>query len=574
LRYYNQALPIAQEVGDRSGEAVTLNNIGEVYRRIGQPQEALTYFNQALPIRQEVGDRSGEATTLSNIGGVYNGIGQPQKAITHLEQSVQIYLQMRQGFVRENRPEFLQQERGTVIALTDLLIQQQQPDQAFEWINRFTAADLADYNRLLGARFVDPATQQAVDQWNQNNQQLQTLQQALQTQFSEPLSRQMRAKEAEVSQQAEAIARQYPEAAELFETTPEDLAQLRAAIPQGSLVVQPVLLTGVNNVPDTIAFFILSKDQPVMVKQVPLDSPAFDALVDQYRQQVQERRNPGFAASQEQLYDLLIRPIEAEIAAAAPTQLSFILTGKLRYIPFETLYNTQTGQHLIEQYPVNYLTRLSTRSPRLAAQSNSTTSSSRSVFALGNPVPTPPQNLDGAEAEAKAIAQIVPGSQTFLEAQATLDAFKTQAPRFPFLHLATHGCFDPEGCPGINMQTNTLLLADQQFNIADAALLGLTNTQLIVLSACQTAQQADANGEEISGLAYLFERAGARAVIASLWSAADAPTQEIMVQFYQNLQQGMSKTEALRQAKLSYLRDHPETHPFFWSPLVLIGNVD
>jgi tetratricopeptide (TPR) repeat protein len=39
-----------REVGDRSGEATTLNNIGVVYHRISNLQEALKYFNQALPI--------------------------------------------------------------------------------------------------------------------------------------------------------------------------------------------------------------------------------------------------------------------------------------------------------------------------------------------------------------------------------------------------------------------------------------------------------------------------------------------------------------------------------------------
>jgi len=57
-------------------------------------------------------------------------------------------------------------------------------------------------------------------------------------------------------------------------------------------------------------------------------------------------------------------------------------------------------------------------------------------------------------------------------------------------------------------------------------------------------------------------------VIASLWSAEDKTTQEIMVQFYKNIKQGMSKSEALRQAKLSQI----DSHPFFWSPFVLIGD--
>ena len=111
---------------------------------------------------------------------------------------------------------------------------------------------------------------------------------------------------------------------------------------------------------------------------------------------------------------------------------------------------------------------------------------------------------------------------------------------------------------------------NKTFNIANAGRLGLENTELIVLSACQTAMEADSNGEEIAGVAYLFERAGADAVIASLWNAEDGTTKDIMVKFYDNLKQGMTKVEALRQAKLSYAMEN--VSPFYWSPLILIGD--
>ena len=95
------------------------------------------------------------------------------------------------------------------------------------------------------------------------------------------------------------------------------------------------------------------------------------------------------------------------------------------------------------------------------------------VLALGNPVPRPPQNLPGSETEVRNIAQLLSGSSAYIGNDATLDRFKTQAPRFPFLHLATHGCFQPGGCKNLGMDENTLLFADSQFNIRDAALLGL-----------------------------------------------------------------------------------------------------
>ena len=170
--------------------------------------------------------------------------------------------------------------------------------------------------------------------------------------------------------------------------------------------------------------------------------------------------------------------------------------------------------------------------------------------------------------EVRNIAQLFPASSAYIRNDATLDQFKTQAPRFPFLHLATHGCFQQGGCKKLGLEENTLLFADSQFNIRDAALLGLQNTRLLTLSACQTALQANSNGEEISGIAYIFERAGAKAVMASLWSVEDTATKELMVEFYQNINQGMSKGEALRQAKLSQIG----RHPFYWSPFILIGD--
>ena len=75
LDYYEQALPIFREVGDRAGEAATLNNIGGCTHDRGDYQGALGYYEQALPIRREVGDRAGEATTLNNIGVVHDRRG-------------------------------------------------------------------------------------------------------------------------------------------------------------------------------------------------------------------------------------------------------------------------------------------------------------------------------------------------------------------------------------------------------------------------------------------------------------------------------------------------------------------
>jgi CHAT domain-containing protein len=87
LDYFNQALLLKRAVGDRSGEARTLNNIGRVYADLGERQKALDYYNQALPILHAIGDRSGEARTLTNVGVVYYTSGE-QKALDYYKQAL------------------------------------------------------------------------------------------------------------------------------------------------------------------------------------------------------------------------------------------------------------------------------------------------------------------------------------------------------------------------------------------------------------------------------------------------------------------------------------------------------
>jgi tetratricopeptide (TPR) repeat protein len=89
--YHKRALVSYREVGDRSGEATTLNNIGSVHNDWGQYDQALSYCEQALVIRREVGDRSGEGTTLNNIGSIYRKWGQYDQALSYYLQAKAIF---------------------------------------------------------------------------------------------------------------------------------------------------------------------------------------------------------------------------------------------------------------------------------------------------------------------------------------------------------------------------------------------------------------------------------------------------------------------------------------------------
>jgi len=77
-------------------------------------------------------------------------------------------------------------------------------------------------------------------------------------------------------------------------------------------------------------------------------------------------------------------------------------------------------------------------------------------------------------------------------------------------------------------------------------------------------------------LARGFFHSGAESVVSSLWDVQDLSTSFIMNEFYKNLRDKQTKSEALRNAKLTYLDTHmlTEASPSFWASFVLLGNTD
>jgi tetratricopeptide (TPR) repeat protein len=90
IAYYEQALEIAREIGDRQGEGTWLGNLGDTYNSLGRYQEAIAYTEQALDIARQVGDRAGEGTWLGSLGDTYNSLGRYQEAIAYTEQALSI----------------------------------------------------------------------------------------------------------------------------------------------------------------------------------------------------------------------------------------------------------------------------------------------------------------------------------------------------------------------------------------------------------------------------------------------------------------------------------------------------
>lgn len=146
---------------------------------------------------------------------------------------------------------------------------------------------------------------------------------------------------------------------------------------------------------------------------------------------------------------------------------------------------------------------------------------------------------------------------------------------YSIIHFATHGLLN-EKRP---MLSSLVLTEDgdsvennfwQAYEISKMEL----NADLVVLSACETGFGKFETGNGIASLARAFMYTGSPSLVVSLWQVNDNSTGSLIKYFYAGLAEDMNKDEALRKAKLSYIKNAKglAAHPAYWSPFILMGD--
>ena len=90
FKYHNQCLSIAKELGDRAGEGRAYGNLGNAYQSLGDFKQAVRYHNQHLSIAKELGDRAGEGGAYGNLGNAYESLGDFKQAVRYHNQHLSI----------------------------------------------------------------------------------------------------------------------------------------------------------------------------------------------------------------------------------------------------------------------------------------------------------------------------------------------------------------------------------------------------------------------------------------------------------------------------------------------------
>lgn len=389
----------------------------------------------------------------------------------------------------------------------------------------------------------------------------------------------------------ERIRAEAPHLAEIQAPAPLDLEAVQAALPKGTLLLS--YLFG----PEGGWLFAVTSDPPqLQVHTIDISAEELAGRVKDFRDLVQGKRGRrGVAATKREaaaLGELLLAPVAARLATAE--RILLLPDGPLYLLPFAALGDPGSRErfrYLIEGRPIHLAS-----SATVLARQRGGNRGSGGLVAFGNPSYPSGEPSDAAlakatrsglsltpipatEMEVRGLREIFDDAKIYLGPEATETRARSLSGSPSIIHFAAHGWVDdrfplesaialsvPSGSdPG---EDNGLLQAWEVFESVRI------NADLVTLSACDTALGENLAGEGIIGLSRAFQFAGARSVLASLWSVSDRSTAALMDRFYRALAAGSSRDDALRDAQLFLLRDRTldASAPFYWAAFQLMGD--
>ncbi|MEG4280869.1 CHAT domain-containing protein [Microcoleus sp. MON1_C1] len=582
IEYYQQSLDIQQEMGDLSGQVASWRNLGNAYRCLGQCQRAIKYSLKSLEIAGGLGEHASEGATLNNLGLALFDCGQFAEAETFLRRAIQIWESLR-GRLGKNdnfKVSIFETQAATYRHLEKALLAQSKTEQALEISERGRARAFVE---LLGVRLsansdaipdIKPPTIEQI-------KQIAKAQNATFVEYSisfleklfiwviKPTGK-IAFRQVDLNYQHTPLKELVADSRELigirnrdFNPTlkfdPGDLVKLHDDAPNW----EPWQVISVDE-----SHSILSLWQSSLPEGLTIPRPAIDVTA---KVQSSRTNHPRL----QKLHQLLIEPIAGLLPKVPEARIIFIPQGELFFVPFPALQDA-AGKFLIEKHTI--LTAPSIQILELTSQKRQEISDGAGdILVVGNPtmpevalVPgKPPQQLSDlphSETEANAIAQLFQ-TQALTGKSATKAAVLQRLPNAHIVHFATHGLLD-----NIRGLGSAIALApdrtDSGLLTAEEILNLHLNADLVVLSACNTGM-GRITGDGVIGLSRALISAGTPSVIVSLWAVPDAPTADLMVKFYQNLDRTGNKAQALRNAMLETMQQHP--NPRDWAAFTLIG---
>ncbi|MEM7586085.1 MAG: tetratricopeptide repeat protein [Acidobacteriota bacterium] len=604
-RHLEQALAIRKaEAPESIHTARTLQLLGDVARDRGDPRSAERSYQEALRIHRERAPGSTEeATSCHRLAGLHRQSSSEQ-AIDYYTCAVEAIEKQRHtlGGSDASRAGFRAQYSAVYLEMVDLLVELDRIEESFHMLERYRSRELLGLMAQRDLAFTSDLPADLERRRRLANRSYDRALESLAKLSSEaPTAERQQARDALDGARLEQetirseIRRAAPRLAALQEPEPLGLAETRATLEPGTLVLSYAVGEA-----QSFLFLAGSGVSEPWVARLPVAADDLERDVQRFRSSLARGRlDPRPAKVQwqaRQLSRLLLAPAQSQISRAQ--RLLILPDGPLHSLPFAALSDpshSDGSRSLIESQPIHVAasatvfallkaTRQELRSQRIvgfgdplfqsADLQDSASPQMRSATRAGfdfQPLPASRTELEGLRTLFPERAQI------FLGAEATEHRAKTIDRATTHLHIATHGLLDdrfpldsalafsiPESWR--EGEENGLL---QAWEIFEQIRL---DADLVTLSACDTGRGKVLGGEGLMGLTRAFQYAGARSVLASLWSVSDRSTADLMKRFYRYLGEGQSKAEALRNAQLDLLRDAEYSHPFHWAGFQLFGD--
>lgn len=621
-----QIVPMFEKIGDNDGLARSLALLGNIYLSIGEHDKSLEYFRRALVLREASNSRDGMA--IARIGMARNFLAQSkfadalelaEKALHSAQENGnrellwqsqslvgQIYLA--QNECDKTRTAFdaaigtIESLRGEIVGgasenslffaerikpyqqLAAMLANEKDFAESFAYAERAKARVLLDAVRF--GRNHQTANMSDAEKTEENqrrgeinslNAQISKIAAADKLKISD-LKTKLEAARTALSRFQTNLYAVHPELRiKRGAVKPLEISEVGSLLSEKSALLEYLVSD------DAILLYVFTQSNGAVEFKTYKINVGRDDLtkrINRFRQKLAER-NVLFAADAKAVYDTLLRPAAAQLAGK--TNLTIVPDDVLWELPFQALQSAE-NRYVLDDASVSYSPSLTTLR-ELRANPRAAGEASQKTLAFGNPMNGAANisvnftGLPEAERQTGTLKNLYGAAniRVFNRRQADEAAFRREtAAGFSTLHLATHGVLDN------NSPLNSyVLLAPNQASGDDGRLeaweileLNLSS-DLIFLSACETARGQSRSGEGLIGLSWSLMVAGARNVVVSQWKVESASTTDLTIDFYKSLRQTSSKKpEALRQAALKLRRSASTAHPFYWAGFVLIGETE
>ncbi len=600
LRHFEKSHETAKDMGIRTLVAFTSQNTAKAYGRMKRWEKALEKTDEAITILREVDMPAALQDCYHMKGTFLERKGDIPGAEKNYRESVKILETLREGVAggEEEMLAFVEVRGRAYQKLIAILLRQGKPAEALEYLERSRLRNLREQFDQLRPHLSDEGEEKAKEKEKKLREQIEEARAKLTEEKSKPKEKQdaekiahlentLNSKRGEYIEYINDLREEFPELASLLAIQPDTLIDLQGLLPPQVALIQYLILE------ETLYIFVVT-DKSLSHREVKVSQGNLEAKIDYLRSLMMNPQIPmnlgpleaktlrpkdegrlhlyemfigPFLQASQELYGLLIKPVEAEVSGFMV--LGIIPNGKLHLLPFQVLGQKdqeEAFRFLLEDKSIFYLNSQSIL--KFAQKRAREIGEKDNVIAFGNP----DDSLRYAEEEIELIKGIFSNARAYIRRDATEDKVKRELAGFNILHLATHGRMKG------NIKGSHILLVpssdgkeDGKLFIREIWALQLLGYQLVTLSACETAMGKEASGDVIVSLETAFLRAGTPTIVASLWEVDDQATGILMKTFYHNLTR-QGKAEALRGAQVALLKDPRYIYPYYWASFVLVGD--